>query len=358
MTVFLTIIVIALFGITLWQMSKILKLSQLKGADDSQVANDKDNNMQGKLMLGFVIFIYLLTIFCFVKYHTFFLPESASEHGIAYDQLMLISMVLIMFVQIITQGLLHYFAYKYRGKEGNKALFFADNDKLEFIWTIIPVIVLAGLIIYGLFTWTDIMNIDEKEGDPLIIELYAYQFDWRARYSGEDNVLGKANVRFIEGVNTLGVDVSDNYGKDDKITNELHLPVNRKVIFKMRSQDILHSAYMPFFRAQMNVVPGMITEFSYTPTMTSEEMRNSEFMVEKVATINKIRREKSKKLVAAGEEALEPYEFDYYLLCNKICGASHYNMQMKMVVESEEDFNAWLATQQTFGEQLSAQASN
>ncbi len=358
MTVFLTIVVIALFGITLWQMSKILKLSQLKSAADSEVANDKDNNIQGKLMLAFVIFIYLLTIFCFVQYNSFFLPESASEHGVDYDQLMLISMVLIMFVQIITQGLLHFFAYKYRGKKENKALFFADNDKLEFIWTIIPVIVLAGLIIYGLFTWTDIMNIDEEEGDPLIVELYAYQFDWRARYSGKDNVLGKANVRFIEGVNTLGLDISDNYGKDDKITTELHLPVNRKVIFKMRSQDILHSAYMPFFRAQMNVVPGMITEFSYTPTMTSEEMRNSEFMVEKVATINKIRKEKSKKLVAAGDEALEEYTFDYYLLCNKICGASHYNMQMKIVVESEEDYNAWLKTQQTFGEQLSAQASN
>ncbi len=358
MTVFLIIVVIALFGITLWQMSKILKLSQVKGADVSQVANDKDNNMQGKLMLAFVIFIYLLTIFCFVKYNSFFLPESASEHGVDYDQLMLISMVLIMFVQIITQGLLHYFAYKYRGKKENKALFFADNDKLEFIWTIIPVIVLAGLIIYGLFTWTDIMNIDEEEGDPLIVELYAYQFDWRARYSGEDNVLGKANVRYIEGINTLGIDVSDTYGKDDKVTTELHLPVNRKVIFKMRSQDILHSAYMPFFRAQMNVVPGMITEFSYTPTMTSEEMRNSEFMVEKVATINKIRKEKSKKLVAKGDEALEEYTFDYYLLCNKICGVSHYNMQMKIVVESEEDYMAWLKTQQTFGEQLSAQASN
>ncbi len=358
MTVFLTIVIIALFGITLWQMSKILKLSQLKNADDSQVANDKDNNMHGKLMLGFVIFIYLLTIYCFVQYRSFFLPESASEHGVDYDLLMFISMVLIMFVQIITQGLLHYFAYKYRGKKENKALFFADNDKLEFIWTIIPVIVLAGLIIYGLFTWTDIMNIDEEEGDPLIVELYAYQFDWRARYSGEDNVLGKANVRFIEGINTLGIDASDNYGKDDKVTNELHLPVNRKVIFKMRSQDVLHSAYMPFFRAQMNVVPGMITEFSYTPTKTTEEMRNSEFMVEKVATINKIRREKSKKLVAAGDEALETYEFDYYLLCNKICGASHYNMQMKIVVESEEDYQEWLKTQQTFGEQLSAQASN
>ncbi len=358
MTVFLTIVVIALFGITLWQMSKILKLSQLKGADNSQVANDKDNNLHGKLMLAFVIFLYLLTIYCFVQYHTFFLPESASEHGVDYDQLMLISMVLIFIVQFITQGLLHFFAYKYRGKKENKALFFADNDKLEFIWTIIPVIVLAGLIIYGLFTWTDIMNIDEEEGDPLIVELYAYQFDWRARYSGEDNELGKANVRFIEGVNTLGVDVSDVYGKDDKITNELHLPVNRKVIFKMRSQDVLHSAYMPFFRAQMNVVPGMITEFSYTPTLTSEEMRNSEFMVEKVATINKIRKEKSKKLVAAGDEALETYTFDYYLLCNKICGTSHYNMQMKIIVESEEDYEAWLKTQPTFGEQISAQASN
>ncbi|WP_074409699.1 MULTISPECIES: cytochrome c oxidase subunit II [Aquimarina] len=357
MTVFLTLVVIALFGITLWQMSKILKLSQAK-TDNSQVANDKDNNLQGKLMLAFVIFLYLLTIYCFVQYDSYFLPESASEHGVDYDRLMLISMVLIMIVQILTQGLLHFFSYKYRGKKENKALFFADNDKLEFIWTIIPVIVLAGLIIYGLFTWTDIMNIDEEDGDPLIVELYAYQFDWRARYSGEDNELGKANVRYIEGINTLGLDVSDTYGKDDKITNELHLPVNRKVIFKMRSQDVLHSAYMPFFRAQMNVVPGMITEFAYTPTVTSEEMRNSEFMVEKVTTINKIRREKSKKLVAAGDEALEEYTFEYYLLCNKICGVSHYNMQMKIIVESEEDYKAWLKTQPTFGEQLSAQASN
>ncbi|GAA3508874.1 cytochrome c oxidase subunit II [Aquimarina addita] len=358
MTVFLIIVVVALIGISFWQMSKILSLSQLSGADNSQVANDKDNNLHGKLMLAFVIFMYLLTIYCFVQYHTFFLPESASEHGVDYDRLMVISMVLIFVVQFITQGLLHFFAYKYRGKKENKALFFADNDKLEFIWTIIPVIVLAGLIIYGLFTWTDIMNIDEQEGDPIIVELYAYQFDWRARYSGEDKELGKANVRFIEGVNTLGLDVSDSYAMDDKVVNELHLPVNRKIIFKLRSQDVLHSAYMPFFRAQMNVVPGMITEFAYTPTLTSEEMRNSEFMVEKVSTINNIRREKSKALTANGDEALENYEFDYYLLCNKICGASHYNMQMKIVVESQEDYDAWLAEQKTFKEQISAQASN
>ena len=112
-----------------------------------------------------------------------------------------------MFVQVITQGLLHYFSFKYKGEKGKKALFFADNDKLEFVWTIIPVIVLAGLIIYGLFTWSDIMDIDEED-NPIVIELYAKQFSWQARYAGKDNVLGKANVRFIEASNMMGVDIS------------------------------------------------------------------------------------------------------------------------------------------------------
>ncbi len=351
MTIFLILLVVALLGITFWQLSKILELSQ-GSADNSQVANDKDNSMQGKLMLAFVGFLYFLTVWCFVKYDSYFLPEAASEHGTDYDRLMMISVVLIMFVQIITQGLLHFFAYKYRGKKENKATFFADSNLLEIIWTAIPIVTLAALIIYGLYTWVDIMSIDDDE-DALVVELYAYQFDWRARYAGADNELGKANVRFIEGVNILGVDASDNYAQDDIIVNELHLPVGKKVIFKMRSQDVLHSAYMPFFRAQMNVVPGMITEFSYTPTKTTEEMRASEFMVEKVETINTIRKAKSKDLLAKGEEALEPYEFDYYLLCNKICGASHFNMQMKIIIESEEDYNNWLAEQKTFRQVVS-----
>ena len=354
MTAFLIIITIALLGITAWQMSKIFQLSRKPGVENSQVASDKDNRIHGLLMLAFVIFLYVITIYCFWYYGDFYLPEAASEHGSEYDTLMFISIALIMFVQVITQGLLHWFAYKYKGKKGTKALFFADNNKLEAIWTIIPVIVLAGLIIYGLFTWSDIMNIN-KEEDPMIVEVYAYQFAWRARYAGEDNVLGKANVRFIEGVNQLGVDESDAYGSDDKIVTELHLPVNKPVLFKFRSQDVLHSAYFPFFRAQMNVVPGMITQFGFTPTITSEEMRDSEYMVDKVKLINEIRREKSKALAVKGEATLDSYEFEYFLLCNKICGQGHFNMQMKIVVESEEDFNKWMQEQPTFGTTMADQ---
>jgi cytochrome c oxidase subunit 2 len=258
-------------------------------------------------------------------------------------------MALIFFVGFITLWLLSYFSFKYRGKKENRALFFADNDKLEFIWTIIPVIVLAGLIIYGLFTWTDIMNVD-TEDDPMVVELYAYQFDWRARYSGGDNTLGEANVRLIEGVNQLGVDPSDPNAQDDVVVNELHLPLGRKVLFKMRSQDVLHSAYMPHFRAQMNCVPGMITQFAFTPSITTEDMRLNDDVMAKVSDINRLRREKSLVLAQKGEEALEPYEFDYLLLCNKICGTNHYNMQMKIVVESQEDYDLWMESQPTFAE--------
>jgi len=357
MTVFLVIIVLALLAVTGWQISKIFQLSKSPDADTSEVANDKDNKLHGILMLAFVIFLYVITIYCFWEYGRFYLPEAASDHGGEYDTLMFISIALIMFVQIITQGLLHYFAFKYKGKKTQKALFYADNDKLEFIWTIIPVIVLAGLIIYGLFTWSDIMNINEDE-DPMVIELYAYQFDWRARYSGEDNTLGKANVRFIEGVNQLGVDESDSYGKDDKIVTELHLPVGQPVLFKFRSQDVLHSAYFPFHRAQMNVVPGMITQFGFTPTITTEEMRESEYMRDKVKSVNEERNERNEDLLAQGEPTLDSYEFDYFLLCNKICGQAHYNMQMKIIVESEEDFNAWLEEQPTFGSTMAENSEN
>jgi len=351
MTALLSILVLVFILVAIWQMVKIYDLTQIGSSEsDTQVATDSDNKINGYLMLGFLAFIYVITIICFVKFGDLpLMSNSASEHGPDVDNLMIISMIVIFFVQTVTQFLLHYFAFKYKGEKGKKAVFFADNNKLEAIWTIIPVIVLAGLIINGLFTWTSIMNPD-KGNDPIVVELYAQQFNWKARYGGADNTLGKANVRLIDidRANILGLDESDPNAEDDIITTELHLPVGKPVLFKMRSQDVLHSAYMPHFRAQMNCVPGMITQFSFTPTKTTAEMRETPEMKDKVANINNIRLEKSKELTAKGEDALESYEFDYLLLCNKICGKSHYNMQMKIIVETQEEYDAWLKTQKVF----------
>ena len=348
MTALLTLTVLVLVGIAIWQMTKIFELSQLKTEQDTaEIASDSDNKYNGYLLFGFLIFIYGITIFSFAKYTKVLLPEASSAHGGEYDQLMWVSFAIIFFVQTITQALLHYFGYKYRGEKGKKALFFADNDRLEFIWTIIPVIVLAGLILWGLYTWTNIMDVNDED-DPLIVELYAQQFNWTARYGGDDNVLGDASVRLIDidRANVLGLDESDPNASDDVIVKELHLPVGRKVNFMMRSQDVLHSAYMPHFRAQMNCVPGMITQFSFTPTVTTAEFKLNPDVVDKVKRTNAIRA----KRAAEGKPDSEPWEYDYVLLCNKICGTSHYNMQMKIIVETEEEFNKWLAEQATFKE--------
>jgi cytochrome c oxidase subunit 2 len=338
------IIIFVALAVACWQFVKLLGLTK---ADD-QTATEKENNINGWLMLILMGFIYGLMVYSMYGAKDVLLPQlSASEEGKHIDILFKITMVLIMVVQFITQFLIFYFTFKYRGIKGRKAYFFADSHKLETIWTVIPAVVLAGLIFYGLWTWNQVMDSSDAE-NPLMVELYAKQFQWEARYAGNDNELGDANVRFIEGTNTMGVDFSDKNATDDiplmvsegKFVKELHLPKGRPVIFKLRSQDVLHSAYMPHFRAQMNCVPGMVTEISFTPTVTTAEMRLNDDTVAKYEGINKIRSDR-------GDETVE---FDYLLLCNKICGSSHYNMQLKIVVDEEEDFNKWLASQKTFAQ--------
>ena len=338
MTAILYILLAIVIAVAIWQVTSIFNL---KGA----IATEKDNNTQGILFALFGIFFYGLMIFSFWKYAVILLPDSASIEGESYDTLYLVTMLLILFVQAVTQFLLFYFAFKYRGIKGRKALFYADSHKLEMIWTIVPAIVLSGIVLYGLSVWNDVMDVSDAE-NPLIVEVYAKQFQWEARYAGEDNELGLANVRNIKGINTMGVDMTDKNALDDIPVRELRLPKGRKVIFKFRSQDVLHSAYMPHFRAQMNCVPGMITQFGFTPTVTTAEMRQNPDIIDKVTRINKIRVANKEKVEDRGQDLR--YEFDYLLLCNKICGKSHYNMQMKIIVETEEEYEAWLNNQKTF----------
>jgi cytochrome c oxidase subunit 2 len=352
MTSLLVIIVLFLLAVALWQLTKIFDLTQVgSDTDSSQVASDKDNNVQGYLMFGFLAFIYIFTIYGLYTWGPLVLHTPASAQGAQVDNLMNITWVLIFIVQAFTQVLLYYFTFKYRGKKGQKALYFSDNNKLEAIWSFIPAVVLAGLILYGLYAWTNIMFIDDDE-DTIVVELYAQQFYWTARVAGEDNVLGKANVRYIQGINTVGVDMADPYAQDDIVVKELHIPKGKKIHFKMRSQDVLHSAYMPYFRAQMNCVPGMVTEFAFEPIYTTAEYRQLPYMIEKVANINAIRSKKSFDLVAKGEAGLDPYAFDFLLLCNKICGASHYNMQMKIIVDTPEEYKKWCSEQVKLAQQV------
>lgn len=339
------IIVVAILGIiALAQIVRVFELSSdlKKGGEDSNDVNDKDNNIQGILLGIFGVLLVGSFIAMLIGYDKVLLPKSASEHGVEIDSLMWISMAVIIVVFFITQPILFGFSFRFRGNKNRKATYMEHNNKLEFIWTIVPAVVLAGLIIYGLTTWSDVMNPVNEDEEPMVIEVYAQQFKWTARYAGEDNSLGYANVRLIEGTNALGVDPDDVNSLDDIVVNEMHLPVGKPVLLKFRSQDVIHSAYLPHFRVQMNCVPGTPTQFQFTPSVTTAEMRQEADVIAKVERINEIRAEK-------GEGA---YEYDYFLLCNKICGSAHYNMQLKIVVESQEEYEQWLSEQKTFAEAL------
>ena len=382
MTNILIVVVVILFVAALVQITRVSELlSEIKDKDINEVT-DKDNNTQGLLFLivgfGFLVFV----VWQMVTWNHLLLPPASSVHGTQIDFLMKISMGLILVVFFILSPILFYFLYKYRGKKSNKAYFFSHNNKLEVVWTVIPTILLTALIIFGLKTWDKAMNV-EPNAETTIIEVYGEQFRWTARYAGQDKLLGKTDFRFVEPeFNPMGIvnneylklatqykqkkyerlskdpleedeygktnqekmDVLSNHikqlpsilnevstdvltqSKDDVITREVHLVIGKPVLLKFRSQDVIHSAFLPHFRVQMNCVPGITTQFGFTPTITTKDMKETE-----------------------GED------FEYILLCNKICGSAHYNMQMKFIVESQDAFNIWFSSQKNLEDKLLTQ---
>jgi len=322
MTNILIALVLILLVAALVQILRVSELlSELKKQDVNEVT-DKDNAIQGKILLIVGALFLVSVVWQFVNWIPLMLPPASSEHGAVIDSLMQFTMLLIIFVFFITHPILFWYGYKYnKNKKNPVAFFFPHNNKLEVVWTVVPTIVLTAVILYGLSAWDQITNADTSKSQ--VIELYAKQFSWTARYSGADNTLGNANFRLVEGKNALGVDMEDSNATDDIMTREVHLVKDKPVLLKFRSQDVIHSAYLPHFRVQMNCVPGMTTQFAFTPTQTTVEMKNQE-----------------------GED------FEFILLCNKICGVAHYNMQMKFIVETQEEYDAWIASKKTLSQKL------
>lgn len=323
MTTLLIIAIIVLTAVVLAQILKVQELVSLSKGKLPFEITEKDSQGQAKMMLVFLVGFFAFILWQIARWGHAMLPEAASVHGESYDSLMNVTLIIISIPFVVCNIILFWFAYRYAYSSKRTALYFSHSNKLELIWTIIPSVALAILILYGLSNWNSLMKPLPEDQDKITIELYAKQFDWTARFAGADEKLGRANFKLIEGLNALGVDKTDKNAADDKIVKgEMHIPVNKAIQLVMRSQDVIHSAYLPHFRVQMNCVPGMKTQFNFVPKYTTQEMRK--------ITNNP--------------------DFDYILLCNKICGAAHYNMQMKVVVDSEEDYNKWLAEQKTFSE--------
>ncbi|WP_432712021.1 cytochrome c oxidase subunit II [Pedobacter sp.] len=249
------------------------------------------------------------------------LPEAASEHGEKIDQMFNITLIITTIVFILTHIFLFAFSYIYRHKGDRKAYYYPHNNTIEKIWTITPALVLTVLVLMGFLTWRSIFyKVEDPNNKPLSIEVTGSQFSWAIRYAGADGVVGRKNFKLITSQNGLGMDFTDKNNLDDQMADEIVLPVNKPVRFTLTSKDVLHSFYMPHFRVQLNTVPGMASYFEFTPTITTAEMQTK----------------------------VNDPAFKYVLLCAKICGQGHFNMQKTVRVVSQEEYNEWIKKQPVY----------
>jgi cytochrome c oxidase subunit 2 len=378
MTSKLIILVVIVLGvITVARLMKIYQLSSRLGNKKEEEISNRDNRLNANLMLLFGAALFGGFIWLMLKYGWTGRGIAASKHGHELDWLYNLNFIIVLLIFFLTHIVLFYFSWKYVKKPGVKAFYFPHSSKLEMIWTIVPAAVLAVIIILGLRTWNQVT--DDAAPESIRIELFSKQFDWTARYSGDDNTLGKFDYKLTTDDNELAllttntidsaifhmelgansissieeklnnpnvilsiadrdelmVDLGrkerlirllkqmkgrhdskvDAYAWDDIIQKDtLYLCIDKEYEMNFRSKDVLHSAYFPNFRVQMNTVPGLTTRFKFTPDITSVDFRKTK----------------------------NNPDFNFVLMCNKICGGAHYKMKMTVIVLSENEYDAWM----------------
>jgi cytochrome c oxidase subunit II len=211
----------------------------------------------------------------------------------------------IFFVAI--NFLVVYMVLRFRHREGNRAAYAPDDEKLERRLILATTIGIMALLAPGLFVYAEYVT---PPRDALELEAVGQQWQWRFRFAGAGGTFGRSDVRLVNAENPFGLDPGDPAARDNVLINgnEVHLPLNKPVKLLLRSHDVLHDFYVPQFRARMNIVPGMVSSFWFTPTKPGR----------------------------------------YEIMCAQLCGVGHPNMRGVVVVEDEASFNSWLKAQPTF----------
>jgi cytochrome c oxidase subunit 2 len=200
--------------------------------------------------------------------------QEASTAAPKIDDLLNVMIVLSSFVFSLVMVMLFYALWRFRAKPGDESDGepIHGNTRLEVAWTLIPTII----VLFGAgYSWVVLDEIEQKETDALRVDVFSQQFAWSFGYPGKGNVWSQG---------------------------ELHVPVNRQVEFKMHSQDVIHSFWVPEWRVKKDNVPGITTTAVVTP--------------DKVGT--------------------------YQLICTELCGFGHATMRAKVVVESPAAFRRWV----------------
>lgn len=318
----LIVITVVLILIVVIQISKVSEyVAVLRGKDKAQ---EHSNKLNAGLMLAFLVIGMIGVYLCHEHLKGYLLPKAASVQGEAIDTLIYWTLIITGIVFVVTQVMLFGFAYVFRARPGHKATGFPKHspghDRLEITWTSLTLLVLMVLIIFGLKEWYKITGPAPK--DAMVMEVTGKQFNWMFRYPGKDEELGRKDYKLIDpgASNPLGQDWSDPANKDDIVSNGvMHLVVNKPVKLIINSQDVIHDVGLPYFRLKMDALPGQPTTLWFTPTITTEKMK----------------------------EITGDPDFVYELACDQLCGNGHYSMRATIIVETEAEFAKWEDSQKS-----------
>lgn len=316
MSGYFILIILVLASVLIFQISKASEyVSVLKGEEKSF---KQSNRINAFLFILFMVLGLAGAWWCneLLYDRTLLAQPAASDHGEKIDFMLWLTIIVTGVVFLLTQVLLFWFAFKYQYSEKRTSYFFPHNNKLELLWTVVPAIFLTILVGFGLFYWFKITGDAPK--DAQIVEITGKQFNWMMRYPGKDNVLGRKNYRLTDASsgNALGVDWEDGASHDDVEASEMHLVVGKPVQLVINAQDVIHDVGLVHFRLKMDAVPGIPTTLWFTPKYTTEQMKK--------ITGNK--------------------DFVYEISCDQICGSGHYSMRGVIVVETQEEYDAWMSS--------------
>ncbi|MBL7721591.1 MAG: cytochrome c oxidase subunit II [Chitinophagaceae bacterium] len=312
-TFFIVAILVLGFLIT-FQIAKASEyVAVLRGEERSRKQSNKINAF---LLLAFLVVGLIGVYYCNERLKGKILGEPASDHGVLVDRMLYITLAITFIVFVITQVALFWFSYKYQESDKRKAFFYPHNNKLELIWTAIPAITLTILVGFGIFYWFKITGDAPK--DAMQVEVVGKQFGWEFRYPGKDGILGKKYFKNVspENNNPAGQLWDDPANYDDVfVEQEMHLVVNKPVKLVIGAKDVIHDVGLAHFRMKMDAVPGTPTTMWFTPKYTTKQMK---------------------------EKTGNP-DFVYEISCDQMCGKGHWSMRGTIVVETQEEFDAWLA---------------
>jgi cytochrome c oxidase subunit 2 len=328
MSGFLILCLIALIYVVLYQISRS---SEMVATIQGEEVFDKKRN---KILAASMLVVWAALMIGIYYCHSYMMPLvnriPASDHGESYEMMFNVTVILTGIVFLITQFLLFWFAFKYRKSTDRPSVYFAHSTKLEMIWTIVPAVAMAVLVAIGLKSWFKMT--DPAPPGAMQIEVVGKQFNWISRYPGKDGKLGSRNYRNINDQdNLIGLNWNDKDNKDDIIipNGEIHLIKGKPVEFIIGSRDVIHDVGLSHFRMKMDAVPGITSRIWLTPTITTKEMQT------KTKNPN----------------------FVYELSCDQMCGKGHYAMRAVIVVETQEEFDAWMAKQTSYYVQTHPEAA-